>query len=57
MIDGRLTQKDITEHCSSHYCNKHDCKYMKEFCRIQEFVLAECNKCVNGHCKDCKYYK
>ncbi len=57
MIDGRLTQKDITQYCSSHYCNEHDCEYMKEYCHIREFVLTECNECLEGRCKDCRYYE
>ena len=28
MIDGKLTQKDITEWCRSHKCTDEDCKYM-----------------------------
>ncbi len=56
MIDGKLTQKDITQHCSSHYCNG-QCEYMKEYCHIREFTLAECNECLDGRCRDCKNYK
>jgi hypothetical protein len=57
MINGKLTQKDITQHCSSHCCNERDCEYMKEYCRIREFVLTECNECIGGCCRGCKNYK
>lgn len=57
MIDGKLTQKDIAQHCSSHYCNDHDCEYMKEYCHIREFTLEKCNECMEGLCRGCKYYK
>lgn len=52
-----LTQKDVTEWCSSHVYNEHDCKYMQGYCHIREFVIEECNECTKGHCKRCKYYK
>ena len=57
MIDGKLTHKDITEYCCSHYCNEYDCEYMKGYCRIREFSLEECNDCVDRNCRSCKNYK
>lgn len=57
MINGKLTQKDVTEWCSSHYCNEHNCEYMREYCHIREHVIDECNECIKGNCKRCDKYK
>lgn len=57
MIDGKLTQKDVTEWCSFHVCNEHDCEYMRGYCHIREHVVDECNECTRGYCRDCKNYK
>lgn len=57
MIDGKLTQKDVTEWCSSHVCNEHDCEYMRGYCHIREHVIDECNDCIRGYCRNCKNYK
>lgn len=57
MINGKLTQKDITEWCSSHYCNEHNCEYLRNYCHIREYALEECNECISNNCRSCKNYK
>lgn len=56
MLNNKLTQKDVTQWCSSHYCNEHDCKYMSEYCHIREFVIDKCNECIDKSCKKCDKY-
>lgn len=57
MIDGKLTQRDITVWCVSHYCNSDGCKYMDNWCHIREYTFEECNECIERSCRHCKNYK
>lgn len=57
MFDSKLTRKDIIKWCSSHYCNEHDCKYMKDCCHIEEYIVENCKNCKTMNCKYCDIYK
>ena len=57
MFDSKLTKKDIIKWCSSHYCNEHDCKYMKDCCHIEEYIVENCKNCKTMNCKYCDIYK
>lgn len=52
-----IEDKSVIAWCSSHVCNEHECKYMREYCRIREHVIDECNNCEDGCCRNCKNYK
>lgn len=57
MINGKLTQKDITLWCTSHYCNSDNCKYMTDWCHIRDYALEECNECIDKSCRRCDKYR
>lgn len=56
-VEGKLTQKDVDLWCSTHRCNEKDCKYMKDYCHIKEFISDDCNDCMKGFCTACNHYK
>ena len=57
MIDGKLTQTDITLWWTSHYCNSDNCKYMTDWCHVRDYALEECNECINKSCRRCDKYR
>lgn len=58
MIDGKLTQKDVTEWCRNHKCTDEDCKYMiNGGCYILDYTIDSCQYCIDGICRGCRHYK
>lgn len=57
MIGSKITQKDISEWCSTHECIVENCEYMADYCHIREYMLETCNECTRNNCHGCLNYK